>query len=151
MDDAKSTRFRIGQLATLAGTSVPTIRFYEAQGLLDEPVRGASGQRTYGEADLATLQFIRRAREFDFPLPTIRRLLDLRGDVGCTCNGLLDFGKQQLETLRSKLAELSALEAELSQVVESCESTCVGGPVADCTISVRLHAPGTGRGGRSPS
>lgn len=140
MSASSAPTYRIGQLARLTGASVPTIRFYEQQGLLGAALRQANGQRIYGAEDVSALQFIRRARSFDFPLPAIRRLLDLRGDVNCTCDGLLDFGKRQLQELRDKLVALQALEQELAGMVSSCESTCYGGPIGDCTITVRLDA-----------
>lgn len=141
MKTSSAAIYRIGELARLTGASVPTIRFYEQQGLLGAAPRQANGQRIYGADDVSTVQFIRRARSFDFPLPTVRRLLDLRADVNCRCDGLLDFGKHQLQALREKLASLRALEQELAQVVSSCESTCYGGLVGDCTITIHLDAP----------
>lgn len=132
------TALRIGEVAKLTGASVPTIRFYEAQGLLRSAPRGSGGQRLYDAQALAALRFVLAAREFDFPLPTIRRLLDLRDDVGCTCDGLLDFGKQQLDALRAKLARLAMLEAELNRITSACEATCIGGPAQDCAITVHF-------------
>jgi DNA-binding transcriptional MerR regulator len=38
---------RIGILAELAGTTVPTVRYYEEIGLLRQAARQGGGQRTY--------------------------------------------------------------------------------------------------------
>ena len=40
---------KIGELATHAGCDVQTVRFYEREGLLEEPPRDASGYRQYDE------------------------------------------------------------------------------------------------------
>ena len=39
----------IGQVARRAGVGVETVRFYERQGLLEEPPRRTSGYRQYSE------------------------------------------------------------------------------------------------------
>ena len=53
----------VGQVAKRAGVGVETVRFYERQGLLDEPARKESGYRQYGDDAVAVLRFIRRAKE----------------------------------------------------------------------------------------
>ena len=55
-------RLSIGDLARETGVKVVTIRYYERIGLLPIPVRTGSGAyRSYGNADLGRLSFIRRA------------------------------------------------------------------------------------------
>lgn len=43
---------KIGELSRATATKVTTIRFYEEIGLLDRPVRTASGRRTYALRDV---------------------------------------------------------------------------------------------------
>ena len=43
---------RIGHLAGKAGVAVDTVRYYERQGLLPQPLRRPSGYRDYGDDDL---------------------------------------------------------------------------------------------------
>ncbi|WP_435370776.1 MerR family DNA-binding transcriptional regulator [Hydrogenophaga intermedia] len=40
---------KIGELSSLAGCSVPAVRFYEAEGLLQAPLRAANNYRQYGQ------------------------------------------------------------------------------------------------------
>lgn len=68
----------IGEVARQAGVGVETVRFYERQGLLEEPERRASGYRQYDEEAVAILRFIRRAKELGFTLREIKALLALR-------------------------------------------------------------------------
>ncbi len=49
----------IGQVARKAGVGVETVRYYEREGLLEEPPRRASGYRQYSE--LVELQRMRQA------------------------------------------------------------------------------------------
>src|SRR5260370_35885953 len=51
----------IGQVARRAGVGVETVRFYEREGLLEEPPRRASGYRQYSEEVVTRLRFIKLA------------------------------------------------------------------------------------------
>ncbi len=70
-------RLTIGDLAQATGTKVETVRYYERINLLPAPTRTKGNYRSYDDADLGRLGFIRRARELGFSLDQIRELLDL--------------------------------------------------------------------------
>ena len=53
---------RIGELAEQAGVSTKAIRYYEQIGILAPPARTASGYRTYDQAALGRLGFVRAAQ-----------------------------------------------------------------------------------------
>ena len=53
---------KIGELAGATGLTPKTIRFYEAEGLIPDPPRTASGYRAYTEPDVARLGFIVKAK-----------------------------------------------------------------------------------------
>ena len=65
----------IGEVARQACVGIETMRFYERQGLLEEPERRASGYRQYDQEAVAVLKFIRRAKELGFTLKEIKGLL----------------------------------------------------------------------------
>jgi MerR family transcriptional regulator, mercuric resistance operon regulatory protein len=67
----------IGQLAKVAGVNVETIRYYERRGLISQPPKPAEGYRTYPNATLARIFFIKRAQELGFTLKEINKLLSL--------------------------------------------------------------------------
>jgi len=75
----------IGQVARQAGVGVETIRFYEREGLLEEPERGVSGYRQYTEQVVKRIHFIKRAQRLGFSLKEITDLLLLRVDVQTSC------------------------------------------------------------------
>jgi hypothetical protein len=47
---------------------------------------------------------------------------------------LRDVAQRQLDAVRAKLAELDALERNLSSFVASCTAKCAGGPAPKCSI-----------------
>jgi MerR family copper efflux transcriptional regulator len=131
----------IGSLAEKARCSVPTIRYYEEIGLLPAARRRDGGHRIYGEADLRRLTFIRRSRDFGFPIEQIRELAVLAGSPERDCTAARDLAQAQLAEVRRKLKELRALERSLKGFVDACTAQCAGGPANACVILEDLAAP----------
>jgi len=123
---------RIGVLAERTGASVPTIRYYEQIGLLRRVGR-RNGQREYDNEDLRRVLFIRRCRQFNFSIEQIRTLVLLvQADGPCVEARLT--AEKHLATLRSRLAELSALEKSIASLIVACKTRCDGGAVSDCVF-----------------
>ena len=127
---AHDQKFPIGKLAKLSGAGIETIRYYERAGLLKPPPRSLGGRREYDHTDLRTLVFIRRARELGFTLDDIRTLLLLGGPAGATCAEVRDIAARHLQDIRSKLRDLTRLEAVLSSTVARCS----GEAAPDCPV-----------------
>jgi DNA-binding transcriptional MerR regulator len=126
---------RIGQLASLTGTSVDTIRHYEREGLLHPPPRTDAGYRVYGPADADRLHFIRRCRSLDMNLNEVRALLALQGGGhGDEAHALLD------EHIGHVSARISALQ-ELEKELRALRASCTGDEPA-CAILEGLAEPG---------
>jgi len=125
-------QLRIGDLAQRTGTTPPTIRYYEAIGLLPPPTRQGGGQRRYETAAVRRLTFIRRCREFGFSIEQVRELVRLIDDEQRDCSAARDIGRDHLEAIRRRSAELRALEREMAEFVDLCETGCAGGPGSAC-------------------
>lgn len=132
---------RIGGLADRTGTNAPTIRYYEEIGLLPAADRREGGQRCFDEEDVKRLTFIRRCREFGFPIEQVRTLVSLMHDPARSCTEARDLAQQHLEAVRTKLVELKALELSIAGFVQTCDVSCVGGPGPDCSILEDLADP----------
>jgi DNA-binding transcriptional MerR regulator len=72
--------YAIGELATLAGVTPRTIRYYVSIGLLPSPGQSGPGTR-YGEGHLARLRLIRRLQREHLPLGEIAVRLEGLDDV----------------------------------------------------------------------
>lgn len=133
---------RIGDLAERTGTSAPTIRYYEKIGLLRRAARQDGGQRLYSRDDVERLTFVRRCRDFDFSIEQVRTLVSILGDPNSSCMAARDMAAEHLTAVRAKMRELKALERSLVGFVDSCDTSCAGGPGPDCVI---LEDLGKGR------
>lgn len=130
----------IGALASQASTNVPTIRYYEEIGLLPKAERAANGHRYYREADLKRLTFIKRCRDFGFPIEQVRELVKLFEDGDRACIEVRDLAQTHLDAVRVKLEEMRQLEASLVAFVESCDEACCKGTTSECAIIEDLSA-----------
>jgi DNA-binding transcriptional MerR regulator len=132
---------KIGDLAQATGTNAPTIRYYEDIGLLPHPSR-VGGQRRYDDTDVRRLTFIRRCRDFGFPIDQVRTLTALTQDDERPCAEARELAEQRLAAVREKLLELRALERSLTAFIDTAEIACPGGTSgADCVLLDELAAP----------
>ncbi|CAP41343.1 MerR family transcriptional regulator [Bordetella petrii] len=133
----------IGALATRTGLNVSAIRYYEEIGLIPEAQRRPSGHRVYGADAEELLTLIRHCRDFGFSVEDTKALISLVSSKERDCVEARDIAQVHLDAVRSKLAELQALERSLSKFVTACTEQCAGGPAPRCTI---LRDLGTGPG-----
>ncbi len=122
--------FSIGDLATRTGSKVETIHYYERTGLMPSPARTAGNHRVYTQAHADRLAFIRHSRELGFPLDDVRTLLAVSDDPHQPCASVDAIARRHLGAVRSRIARLQALEAELARMVHECGR----GQVADCRV-----------------
>ena len=129
----------IGAAAHASGVKIPTIRYYEACGLLAAPERTGSNRRQYSEADLDRLAFIRHARELGFETEAIRTLLALQDEPRQSCVAADLIARTRLAEVKQRIASLSALKIELERMIRNCKR----GQVAECrvieAVSVSRH------------
>jgi DNA-binding transcriptional MerR regulator len=110
----------IGAVSRQTGLKIPTIRFYEAEGLLPAPPRSENGRRLYGDRHVRRLSFIRHARQLGFELDQIRDLLELSEHPLRPCGKADTIAAANLRTVQERLKHLRALERELKRMVAAC-------------------------------
>jgi DNA-binding transcriptional MerR regulator len=120
----------IGRLAELTGVKVPTIRFYELNGLVPPPRRSKGGQRRYDERAVHRLHFIRHARDLGFSVEDIRQLLTLSEHPAKSCDTADEIAHHHLRQVEEKIVRLKRIRSELKRMIEAC----VGGSIANCRI-----------------
>ena len=124
-------RIHIGEVATRAGVSVDTLRYYEHVGLLPRAPRSPGGYRLFDDQMVERVVFIKQAQELGFSLAEIKGLLTTGGAEECrrvrdllrTKIGELDARMEAMKRFRRTLAShLSACERELQ--VHGKEACC---------------------------
>ena len=127
----------IGELSRRTGVHIETIRYYERIKMLPAPPRTASGRRVYGPVETRTLAFIRRSRELGFTLDEIRALLVLSAEGGPeVCAEGRELAASHLGGVRTKIADLRAMERVLADTVRRCDA----GEAAGCPLIDALSA-----------
>ena len=117
----------IGEVASAAGMSSKTLRFYEEQELLPPARRSANGYRQYSDDTLARLDFIARGRAAGLSLSQIRNILAVSEPGDAPCAHVKDVLAGQLAELDLKIAELTTLRAG---VAASYDAVAAGSPAA---------------------
>jgi DNA-binding transcriptional MerR regulator len=120
----------IGEAAKHSGVKAPTIRYYEQIGLLAAPPRTQGNRRSYGDANLRRLAFIRHARQLGFEIEAIRTLLTLQDNPSQPCATADSIAKVRLAEVEQRIRSLTALKAELELMVDGCSH----GHVATCRV-----------------
>lgn len=124
----------IGEAARASGISEKMIRHYESIGLITAK-REANGYRTYADADIAVLRFIRHARDLAFPLEEVRRLLALWRDSGRASAEVRAIALDHVRALETKARALDAIAASLRHLAAHCH----GDERPDCPIIDKLE------------
>lgn len=120
----------IGQAAKASGVSAKMLRYYESIGLIPPAERTASGYRVYSPADIATLQFIKRARTLGFSIDRIQILVGLWHDKDRASAEVKDIALAHVGELKAKIVELKAMRDTLQELAEACN----GDDRPDCPI-----------------
>lgn len=121
----------IGQVARRAGVGVETVRFYEREGLLEKPVRRASGYRQYSPEAVTQIRFIKRSQQLGFSLKEILELLTLRVDGQNSCEQVKECAAVKLAEVEQKMVELQQMRQALLQVASLCAGE---GPSSRCPM-----------------
>lgn len=120
----------IGDAARRSGVKVPTIRYYEAVGLLPAPPRTEGNRRSFNPEDVRRLGFIRHARDLGFGLDAIRTLLALQAQPNQPCADADALARARLADVEGMIRRLTALKGELMAMIDSCDHR----RVADCRV-----------------
>jgi DNA-binding transcriptional MerR regulator len=109
---------------------IPTIRYYEGIGLLPVAERTGTNRRTYDDATVRRLRFIRHARELGFEVDAIRTLLDLADQPDRPCADADVIARRHLADIDNRLSRLTALRTEVQAMVDQCAR----GSIAQCRV-----------------
>ena len=126
----------IGQAAARSGVSAKMVRHYESLGLLPAVHRSDAGYRQYGEKEVHTLRFIRRARTLGFSMAEIAELLKLWQNKRRASADVKRIALAHVADLERRIAEMEAMKQTLGHLAHCCQ----GNSRPDCPILTELAA-----------
>ena len=103
--------YTIKQISEMTGLSIPTIRYYDKEGLLPDLQRKESGYRVFSDRDLEAIDLIECFKESGLTIREIRHFMSLvrQGDV--TLDERLAIYQMHIARLEEKLTAVqNALE-----------------------------------------
>ena len=122
--------FNIGQAAKQSGVSAKMVRHYESLGLLPAVHRTDAGYRQYGDRQIHTLRFIRRARALGFSMLEIAELLKLWQNQQRASADVKRIALDHVAELEERIRELT----EMRDTIATLAACCQGDDRPDCPI-----------------
>jgi MerR family copper efflux transcriptional regulator len=120
----------ISAAARLSGVSAKMVRHYESLGLLAVVARTDAGYRQYSEADVRSLQFIKRSRDLGFSMAGIAELVSLWHNRRRASASVKRIAQKHVDDLTQRIASMQAMQRTLSSLIRHCH----GDERADCPI-----------------
>ena len=111
----------IGEAAKKSGLSVKTVRYYDEINLIKPIKNKATNYRHYTTADLAKLQFIGKARRFNFSIKECKELLSLYENQNRNSKEVRNLTLTKIAEIDIQLTELENLREQLSHLVNCCK------------------------------
>ena len=111
----------IGKAAKLSNLTVKTVRFYADIGLVRALKNNSTGYRDFSEDDLARLQFVAKARKFNFSIQECEELLSLYSDKNRSSKEVKALTLDKISEIDAKLIELKDLRRQLSFLANNCK------------------------------
>ena len=121
---------KIGLVAKLSNLTVKTVRYYADINIVKPGRNPKTGYRSYSSDDVAKLQFIRKARQFNFSIDECRELLSLYQDKNRSSKEVKRLTTEKILEIDTKLEELNSLKNQLKHLVSNCQ----GNDRPDCPI-----------------
>jgi len=119
---------RIGALATAAGVSPDTLRYYERRGLLRPSRRTQAGYRLYDESAVERVRLIRNGLEVGLSLRDLAAVLGERDEGGAPCRKVRALVADQLDRVERRLAELAEHRDSLVGLLADWDRRLDGAP-----------------------
>lgn len=128
--ESKGIILNIGKAAKLSNLTVKTVRYYADIGLVSPVKNSKTGYRDFSEDDVARLQFVSKARKFNFTIQECEELLSLYSDKDRSSREVKSLTLEKISEIDAKLFELKELRQQLSFLANNCQ----GNDRPDCPI-----------------
>lgn len=135
------SELRIGELASKAGVSIDTVRYYERRRLLPRAARTAGRFRVFSPETVERLRFIKQAQEIGLSLEEIKELLADGGGAD-KCRRVSELLRAKLEEIDQRIKTMRNFRRTLAHHLAACERELdEKGQAAECPVVLEIgHA-----------
>lgn len=110
----------IGEAAKISGVNAKLIRHYESIGIVPKASRSDAGYRTYTEADVHILSFVRRSRNLGFSMKEIKKLVGLWRNKNRSSSEVKNLAIKHVEEMEQKIIDLQSMVKTLKHLAKTC-------------------------------
>ena len=114
-------KMKIGKAAKLSGLTVKTVRYYADINIIVPQKNSITGYRDFSKNDIAKLQFVGKARKFNFSIKECRELLSLYEDKERPSKNVKKITIEKISEINAKLKELESLKTQLNELANACQ------------------------------
>ena len=119
--ESKGIILNIGKAAKLSNLTVKTVRYYADIGLVSPVKNNNTGYRNFSEDDVACLQFVSKARKFNFSIQECEELLSLYSNKNRSSREVKALTLEKISEIDIKLTELKELKQQLIFLADNCQ------------------------------
>lgn len=127
----------IAEVAAETGFSMPTLRYYEQEGLLPRVPRDGAGNRIYGETEMTHLNVLRCLRRTGLSLSEVKHYFKLVEQGEETLQARRELMIQAQARMQQQLDEikdcLSFLDHKIRYYGTCCTAQAAGRPIPEYT------------------
>ncbi len=120
----------IGEAAKISGVNPKLIRHYESIGVIPKANRSNAGYRTYSEAEVNILAFVKKSRGLGFSMKEIKKLVSLWRNKTRASAEVKNLALKHIDEVEQKIQELQGMVKTLKHLARCCK----GDERPDCPI-----------------
>jgi DNA-binding transcriptional MerR regulator len=109
----RAQRLRTGKVASKAGVSIETLRYYERRGLLAPPDRNAAGHRQYPAHTVTLIRMVKNAQCLGLSLDEIASLITSGPDT----DSISCIAERKVAEIDAQIDRLIAIRGKLSRYI----------------------------------
>lgn len=122
--------YTIRQVAEKMGVTVPTLRYYDKEGLVPFVDKKPNGTRVFKDEDFKGLEIITCMKNSGMPIKDIKRYMDLCQEGDSTLQERLEVFFERKEAVQAQLDELDKVMRTINHKIEYYETAIEAGTEA---------------------
>lgn len=123
-------KYTISQVAKRMGVTVPTLRYYDKEGLLPFVDRKPDGTRVFKDEDFQGLEIITCMKNSGMPIKDIKKYMDLCEEGDSSLNERLEVFQKRKEAVEKQMDELNEVMKTINHKISYYETAIEAGTEA---------------------